>query len=156
MSHFFGWNVNFWYQLLISNIRDTILLLCSNLWSNIAKIPFLVKTVTLGPDKWCRYYSFILTIVMKMVIIVKYSGTCISNLYSVVFSLLLTGLWLLQATDTSATVFTFRSGILVASLEEWEGTGGVRGEWGGIGNTVRRGLFPYCSSNTLQCYQIWV
>ena len=71
-----------------------------------------------------------------MVIIVKYSGTCISNLYSVVFSLLLTGLWLAQATDTSATVFTFRSGILVASLEEWEGTGGsVGGVWGegGVG-----------------------
>ena len=46
----------------------------------------------------------------------------------VVFSLLLTGLWLAQATDTSATVFTFRSGILVASLEEWEGTGGSGGE----------------------------
>ena len=95
---------------------------------------------------------------MKMVIIVKYSGTCISNLYSVVFSLLLTGLWLAQATDTSATVFTFRSGILVASLEEWEGTWESVGGGGsrGIGKTVRRGLFPYCSSNTLQCYQIWV
>ena len=149
--------------MLINKIRDIILFhFCTsfNLWSNIAKFPFLVRTITLRTflkprsDKWHILHShkFILTIVMKMVIIVKYSGTCISNLYSVVFSLLLTGLWLLQATDTSATVFTFRSGILVASLEEWEGTGGS----GGIGNTVRRGLFPYCSSNTLQCYQIWV